>query len=267
MIAIETVRTDTFSMDFFRFGRGKETLVILPGLSVRSVMCSADAVAQAYRLLTDRYTVYVFDRRKEISDKYSIYEMARDTAAAIKALGFRKVCLLGASQGGMIAMTIAIDQPDLVEKLILCSTSAFVAETPRRTVETWIRLAKAGNAADLYLAFGKALYPREIFEQAKDLLLEEAKKVTNEDLDRFVILAEGIKDFDVIRDLKKIVCPIFLIGSRDDQVLGEDATAQLAKCLDGRKDLTLHMYDSYGHAAYDTAPDFKERVLRFLTRE
>jgi hypothetical protein len=24
------------------------------------------------------------------------------------------------------------------------------------------------------------------------------------------------------------------------------------------------MYDGYGHAAYDTAPDYKERILDFL---
>ena len=27
-----------------------------------------------------------------------------------------------------------------------------------------------------------------------------------------------------------------------------------------------HMYDGYGHAAYDTAPDYKERVLGFLAQ-
>ena len=63
---IETVKTEMFSMDYFRFGHGKETLVILPGLSVQSVMGFADAVAEAYQMFADDYTVYVFDRRKEL---------------------------------------------------------------------------------------------------------------------------------------------------------------------------------------------------------
>ena len=62
-IPIETVRTDTFTMDFFRFGRGSRTLVILPGLSVQSVMPAADAVAAAYQTLQDEFTIYLFDRR------------------------------------------------------------------------------------------------------------------------------------------------------------------------------------------------------------
>lgn len=84
-IKIETIRTDKFTMDYFRFGEGKETLVILPGLSVQSVMASADAVVDAYRPLTDDFTIYLFDRRKELPDSYSIYEIAQDTAEAIQA--------------------------------------------------------------------------------------------------------------------------------------------------------------------------------------
>ena len=37
-ISVETVKTDAFSMDYVRFGSGKRTFVILPGLSVQSVM-------------------------------------------------------------------------------------------------------------------------------------------------------------------------------------------------------------------------------------
>ena len=63
---IETVKTDTFTMDYFKFGQGGRTLVIIPGLSVQSVMISSNAVASAYQPLTNDFTSYVFDRRKEL---------------------------------------------------------------------------------------------------------------------------------------------------------------------------------------------------------
>ena len=75
-IRIETVRTEDFSMDFFRFGSGDKTLVILPGLSVQSVMGQAEAVAEAYRPLTGDFTVYVFDRRRDPPDSYTVDGMA-----------------------------------------------------------------------------------------------------------------------------------------------------------------------------------------------
>ena len=263
-VRIETVETDSFSMDYVTFGNGDKSLVILPGLSVQSVMGSADAIAEAYDLFTEDYTVYLFDRRKELPDAYSVQDMARDTAEAIKALGLDQVSLMGVSQGGMIAMDIAIRYPELVEKLVLGSTSACVTEDQYKTMDAWVQLAKSGDAEGLYLAFGEALYPEEMFEESSELLIEAAKTVTSEELGRFIVLAEGTKGFDVSDELEKISCPVLLIGSMDDRVLGADATGQIAERLEGRSDFELYMYDGYGHAAYDTAPDYKERVLGFL---
>ena len=196
-IRIETVRTEDFSMDFFRFGSGDKTLVILPGLSVQSVMGAADAIAAAYQPIEENYTIYVFDRRAELPERYTIRDMARDTAAAFAALGLRKVCLFGASQGGMIALVLAIEYPELVGKMVLGSSSAHVQDAQYRVVESWIRLAEAGDREGLYLAFGREIYPPQFFEQCRDALIAAAATVTDAELRRFITLAEGIKDFNV----------------------------------------------------------------------
>lgn len=263
-IRIQSVKTDTFTMEYFKFGSGKDTLVILPGLSVQSVMGSADAVADAYRLLTDDFTVYVFDRRKDLPPSYTVREMARDTAEALRASGLESVCLFGASQGGMMAMVIAAEHPELVRALALGSASARSSDEQYRVVEEWIRLAKEGNAAGLYTAFGEKLYPPEIFLQSRGLLAEAAKSVTREELERFVILAGGMKDFDASNDLAAIRCPVLVIGSSDDRVLGSDAASRIAEKLRDNPGSELYIYSGCGHAAYDTAPDYKERLLRFF---
>ena len=258
---VETIKTDTFTMDFCRFGSGKETLVILPGLSVQSVMGSAAAIAQAYELLTDDFTVYVFDRRKDLPAAYSIEDMARDTAAAIQNLRLGPVYIFGASQGGMIAMVIALRHPELVRRLILGSAAACVSSESQSLFESWIQMAEEGKAEDLYLAFGKALYPQELFDQSRELLVSMAKTVTDDDLRRFVVLARALIGFDILQELEKIACPVLVIGDEDDRVLGGDASRQIAERL---PDCALHMYKGFGHAAYDTAPDYRERMLRFL---
>lgn len=76
-VLLDTVKTDEFVMDYCRFGCGKGNIVIIPGLSVQSVMPSAQAIAQAYKILTDDYTLYVFDRRKDNPESYCIADMAR----------------------------------------------------------------------------------------------------------------------------------------------------------------------------------------------
>ena len=261
-IRIETVDTDGFSMDYFKFGNGDKTMVILPGLSVDSVMKYADAVAGAYSPMTDEFTIYVFDRRKELPESYSIAGMAQDTAAAIRALGLDDIYLFGASQGGMIAQEIAIANPDLVSKMILGSTSAKVGSSQYQTISNWISLAEAGDAEGLYLAFGEAIYPQEVFEQSRDFLIESAAGITDEDLERFVILAGTIEGFDVTGRLNSIKCPVLVIGASDDQVLGAEASEDLADLLG----CEIHMYTGYGHAAYDLAPDYKDVMMDFFVK-
>ena len=261
---IETIRTEDFSMQFFRFGHGSKTLVILPGLSVQSVMGAADAIAAAYRPIEDAYTIYVFDRRAELPPHYTVRDMARDTAAAFRALGLKKVCLFGASQGGMMALVIAIEQPELVGRMVLGSSSAHVREEQYGVLEEWIRLARAGDRVGLYLAFGRELYPPAIFEQCRQTLIDAAGTVTDAELARFITLAEGTKGFDVVSELDRIQCPVLALGVYEDSVLDSDATMEIAEKLDVRPDFRLYMYIGYGHAAFDTAPDYKQRILRFF---
>ena len=267
---IETIKTSAFEMDYFRFGNGKKTAVILPGLSVKSVMDSADAVVKQYAIWEEEFTTYLFDRRKDLPAQYSVYDMARDTAAAMRHLGLSDVCLFGASQGGMIALALTIDNPDLVNRLALGSTTSRVVEedssaSAQASIASWIDLARAGDARTLYREFGKRIYPQVVFEQYKGILEGLGNFVTKEDLDRFVIIAEGTDGFDVTSSLDRITCPVLVIGANDDAVIPPTCSHELKEGLTASSDCELYMYDGCGHAAFDTAPDYQQRLLDFFT--
>lgn len=263
---IETVKTDSFSIDYFKFGHGKKALVILPGLSVQSVMLLADVIEKAYSPLANDFTVYVFDRRKELPSVYSIDDMANDTAEVITALEIGRACLFGASQGAMIAMKIAASYPEMVEKLVLASATKRVTNEHSVIIENWIDLAEIGDAEKLYLAFGKSVYPQDVFDASQGILTEASKSVTLDDLQRFVILAKAVFEFDAVRELGRIACPTLVVGDTDDRVFGDRAANGIFDHLKNNPDTELHLYNGYGHACYDTAPDFKERILRFLSK-
>ena len=108
-LILSTVKTPSFEMDYLRFGSGDRVFVILPGLSVKSVLESASLIARQYERIAKDHTVYLFDRRKTLPYSYPVDDMAADTARAMDALGLRNVFLFGASQGGMIAQQIAGD--------------------------------------------------------------------------------------------------------------------------------------------------------------
>ena len=74
----------------------------------------------------------------------------------------------------------------------------------------------------------------------------------------------SFRGYDLLDDLYRITCPVLVIGSEDDHVVGAEASVQIAEHLSDQTECEIYMYDGYGHAAYDLAPDYKERLPGFL---
>ena len=239
-------------------------MVILPGLSVQSVMASAQAIAQAYDIFANDYTVYVFDRRNELPEDYSIHQMAEDTAQVMKFLGLENICLFGASQGGIMSLLIASHHPELVKKAVVGSAACRDNYFMKKTVSHWIEVAKKGAAVSLYLDFGKKIYPQTAFRNFKNALIQAGKSVTPQELARFVIMASSMEGLDIREDVRNISCPVLILGSLDDAVLGSVAYRELSDYINGAE---VYAYHGFGHAAYDMAPDYKERIYRFFEGE
>ncbi|MBO7429635.1 MAG: alpha/beta hydrolase [Spirochaetia bacterium] len=247
-------------MNYLKFGTGDKTLVMLPGLSVKSVLLMGDAVKNAFRAFDKDYTIYLIDRREDVPPVYTVADMARDTAEKMKELGLEDVCLFGASQGGMMAMLIAAWYPELVHKLVLGSTADKISDLGNSVIEGWVSLAEKRDGEALYLDFLKKVYPSYLFDQFKDIFIATGKSVTEEEFSRFIIIAKGAVDFDATSELDKIKCPVLVVGSEDDAVLGSAASYNIARRLGCR----IHMYKDYGHDCYDTAPDFRDRMFKFF---
>lgn len=256
------VKTDKFEMKYFRFGTGEKIFVILPGLSVKSVMEFAGGIAEAYKMFAEKYTVYVFDRRLDLPPVYTVTDMARDTAGAFDALRIKNAYVFGASQGGMIAQIIAAERPDLVRCEVLGSTAARLDAEHYRLFEQWAQLADSGRSLDLYMSFAGAVYPQSLFAEYRETLLAAAAAVNAEDMRRFAILARGTENFDIYDLLPEIKCPALVLGVAEDQVLGAEASRAIAE----RLNCDIYMYAGCGHAAYDTAPDYKDKLLRFFEK-
>ena len=164
----------------------------------------------------------------------------------------------------MIALCIAINHPELVGKLALGSTSPDADAADSGGLGRWITLAKNGDRLGLYTEFGRAIYPQAVFEMLRGALAAASETVTDGELARFVILAEGTAGFHVSDRLTELKCPVLVLGAADDRVLGEDATGKFIEKLGDRPDFGYYVYDGFGHAAFDTAPDYRNRLYDFF---
>lgn len=79
--------------------------------------------------------------------------------------------------------------------------------------------------------------------------------------ERFFRNAEAILAFDAYDELHKIICPTYIIGGEEDKTVGVNASHELKENI---KHSEIHIYPGLGHAAYEEAKDFYDRVYEFL---
>ena len=250
-------------MEYIRFGSGGKTLVMLPGLGdgLRTVKGTAVPMALMYRGFAEEYTVYAFSRRTHLAEGFGTRDMARDTAAAMDALGIRKADILGVSMGGMIAQWLAIDFPDRVGKLVLTVTSARPNPVLTAAVEAWMADALREDHTALMDSNLRLIYSDAYYRKNKRLIPVVAKMTKPKSYDRFLVQGKACLTHDAFDALEKIQAPAFVIGGGQDRCLGGEASREIAGRIPGAR---LKMYPQWGHGLYDEAKDFYDTVLSFL---
>ena len=150
-------------MHYVSFGSGEKKLVILPGLSdgLATVEGKALVLAGPYASFLRDFTVYMFSRKEPLPKGHSIRRMAEDQAEALAALGLKRVNVLGVSEGGMIAQCLAMDRPELVEKLVLAVTAPRANDTVKSCVPDWIDMARRGDHKALMIDTAEKSYSPE----------------------------------------------------------------------------------------------------------
>jgi pimeloyl-ACP methyl ester carboxylesterase len=117
---------------------------------------------------------------------YTIANMAEDSAGVIKNLNLGRTHIIGVSMGGMIAQELAIRYPELVDKLVLVSTTAggptginarpeiaALLTRPEGDIETRVRRTFTAIAGEGYMA----KHPRDLDRIVKDSITKGASKI------------------------------------------------------------------------------------------
>ncbi|MBP3487430.1 MAG: alpha/beta hydrolase [Roseburia sp.] len=252
-------------MDYISFGKGEDILIMLPGLGdgLTTVKGMAVPMAMTYRMYARNYKVYIFSRKNHLEAGYSTRDMAADQARAMRMLGISKAKVLGISQGGMIAQYLAIDYPELVEKLVLAVTSPRQNGTIRAVAGNWVKLAEQGNYKGLMIDTAEKSYSENYLKKYRRLYPLLGKIGKPKDFSRFHIQAVSCMEHDAYAKLERITCPTLIIGGDADKIVGQNSAHELA---DKIKNSELFIYEGLGHAAYEEAGDFNDRVCGFLSK-
>lgn len=256
------INKEGLKTDYAVFGSGEKVFVIIPGLSVKPVTESAEEVAKAYELFEKDYTVYIFDRARPVKDGVTVEDMAEQLYEVLDSLDIKGAYFFGASQGGMILQSLMINHPETVKKAVLGSTSSRADSNIKTKVDCWKSLARECDAEKLHIEFFRDIFSEELLNSLGDKVYSLIPECTAEELNAFCALAKACKEFDVYDRLNEIRCPVLVIGSEKDKIMSKERQSEIAEKVGGE----LFMYPSYGHAVYDEAPDYKQKLLGFFEK-
>ena len=246
---------------YAEFGSGEKTMLILPGLSIRTLSDNVAPIAQAYKMFAQDYTVYLFDMPEVVEDGYDLPDMANDFFDKIRELGLKDIYLFGVSIGGMAAQILSLDHPQLIKKLCLCSTVSYLEE--KNAVSSWKKLAEEGDSTGLLEQMIRYIYGEDNYDAYIGPIKALYSDLSQEELQRFAKLCSAADGFDVRQRLPQLKMPVYCLGSRKDMIFPyeqQKVTADILAC-------DSFYYDAYCHAVYDEAADIKEKIYDFFEGE
>ncbi len=220
-----------------------------------------------------RHRVVAFDNRgigaSEGSTPKSVAAMARDAVAFIGALGFEKVDLLGFSLGGFISQVIALEQPQLIRKIILAGTGPAggtgIDKVTSLTIRDMIKAALTFKHPEYYLFFTNTSNGRK----AARAFLKRLKERT-ENRDKPISLVAFASQLKAIHawgrqapaDLSRIHHAVLVANGNRDKMVPSSNAVDLARRLPNAE---LVLYDDAGHGGiFQYHEEFVKRALEFL---
>jgi aminoacrylate hydrolase len=220
-------------------------------------------------VFSPHFRVITYDQRgtgqsDRIQRDFSVDQMAAELVGLMDVLKIERAHIVGMSTGGAIGQTIAIEQPQRVMKLALCSTWTHC--------DAWFR--RLFNARrDMYLQAGPELHSQfhplflysPDYVNAHDAEIEAERRnapTKSSPVEVSVGRIDALLKFDRRAGLPNIKAQTLVMGSEDDFITPAYFSRALAQAIPGAK---LIIGKGGGHSFTTTrAESFNRDLMVFL---
>lgn len=185
---------------------------------------------------SDRYRVIAGDTRGHGgSDKppgpYSIQKFSDDWHGALHALDVKGACIVGFSQGGMIAQTLAVQHPEDVGALLLVCTTCRSNPGVKDILEERIKQARVNGPEAAARLAAKGIFSNG-FVSANPARIEEfVRWRAAMDQDALVEATRAAYNFDLADQLRTIRVPATVVFGEEDALTPPAVVKQVAQAL------------------------------------
>ena len=242
------------------------TVLLLHGLGANATswQLQIPEIEQAgYRVIAP--DVRGFGRSSYRGGGMSPSALAGDIAALLERLDTGPANVVGISMGGVIALQLVLDHPELVDKLILVNT--FASLRPKST-SVWLYFAWRFILIHLIgfstqaKAVTKRIFPKSDQEELRQELYREIMQA-NPSAYRSVMIA--MARFDVSNRLQEIQAPTLILTGEDDTTVPPGNQAVLVAGIPNARQIIIP--DS-GHAMIaEQTEEFNRLLIEFLNEK
>ena len=174
-------------------------------------------------------------RSEKMSTDYSIDLQAELVVALLAHLGIDEVALVGTSYGGVVALKVALAQPDRVRRLVIGNTGAYFSQS-------FFEFASILSGGFDRLARARP---------HKSKLFRSLSQITR-----------SITDVDERDNLRNVRCPTLVVSTEFDSLTPRHLQWELVR---GIPDATFAVIKGAGHVVVHEKPrEFADLALQFI---
>jgi 3-oxoadipate enol-lactonase len=228
-----TVAANGIDIYFELHGNGPPVLNISgSGNDLRRSPASVLPLNRAFQVLS--YDQRGLGQSSKPDGTYSMADYADDAAALAQALGWNRCHVLGTSFGGMVALNLAVRHPSLIDRLVLCCTSAG-GVSPSYPLHELAMMAP-DEAFATRMSIIDTRWNPDADEPIPDLGRMYDRIAERPELDPEQLAGLGRQmmaraGHDVVADLSSISCPTLVCAGRYDAIAPVENSELIAEAL------------------------------------
>ena len=252
--------TENAIIDYDVHGEG-QPLILIGGLGFGrwGFFKQVPAFSRHFKTIT-------FDVRGERALEGGVADLTADVVALLEHLDVRKAHVLGTSLGGFVAQELALERPDLVDKLVLVCTS--YGRGGPETMSPWALMDMIGLpslSTEKAVRRGLETATSEAYRAERPEEFERIVKwrlADSPSLSAYYEQARAGARFDARADVEHITSPTLVIHGAEDRYVPVANAAALAEAI---PDAKLRVLEDAGHLVFiERFADVNREVVTFL---
>jgi len=210
-----------------------------------------------FRLL--RYDMRGHGQSSAPPPPYSVPDLVSDFLSLVDFLAIDRFHWCGLSVGGMIGMTLALESPRRLQKLVLCSTAVKIG-----TLESWnarIEMVRTRGMKEIARATPPRWFTPDFQNNSPEAVAAVVQSIESLNSDGYIGGCCAVRDFDARATVSGIRVPVLVISATHDPAAPPSDGRFLADHIPGARYLELNA----SHISVMEEPQrFTNEVLAFL---